>query len=159
MNRIGKVRHLFNLASVLCFVVCIAVIVLSIRSYYRRDVLHGRISDRDAFAISSMQGRITLYSYDTPNAVLPWEFRSYVRNERQIATAAELRQQTPHGLGFKKSPAGSIVTAPHWLLVLMSAMISGILRIKHPWRFSIRSLLIAMTFTAIVLGMAVAVSD
>ena len=48
------------------------------------------------------------------------------------------------------------VSAPFWFLVLMTASSAIALWMERPWRFSIRSLLIAVTVIATVLGLVVA---
>jgi hypothetical protein len=148
-------QRLRKFASLLCFMVGVALIVLSIRSYYWRDVQHGRVADRQAFAICSMQGRMTLYAYETHNIILPWELRSYAVDKRDVLRAIESTQQNSLGFGFVRSSAGLIVSVPYWLFVLITGAMFAILRIKRQWRFRLRTLLVATTFVAIVLGMIV----
>jgi hypothetical protein len=141
-------------ASVLCIMVCVALIVLSVRSYYWRDVQHGRVADRQAFAICSMQGRMSLYAYQS-NAILPWEWRSYAVHKRDVSRAIETTQQNSLGFGFVQSSVGLIVTVPYWLFVLIFEAMFAILQIKRQWRFGLRTVLVATTFVAIVLAMIV----
>jgi hypothetical protein len=42
---------------------------------------------------------------------------------------------------------------PLWFLVLTSGSLATLFRLKWPWRFTLRSLFIATTFLAVVLGM------
>ena len=43
---------------------------------------------------------------------------------------------------------------PFWLLVLTSGSLAMLLQMKWPWRFTLRSLFIATTLIAVVLGMS-----
>jgi hypothetical protein len=48
---------------------------------------------------------------------------------------------------------GWVVVAPFWLLVLASGSLAMAFRLRWPWQFSLRSVFIATTFLAVVLGM------
>jgi hypothetical protein len=45
------------------------------------------------------------------------------------------------------------VTVPYWFLVLASGSLSMLFRMRWPWQFNLRSLFVATTFLAVVLGM------
>ena len=72
--------------------------------------------------------------------------------------------RSPHGfqgfltsLGFSTFNKSSnlIAVVPYWFLVLASGSLAMAFRLWWPWRFTLRSLFIATTFLAVVLGMMV----
>jgi hypothetical protein len=48
-----------------------------------------------------------------------------------------------------------VVMLPFWFLVLVSGSLAMLLQLRWPWRFNLRSLFIATTLLAVVLGMIV----
>ncbi len=58
-------------------------------------------------------------------------------------------------LGFAQyhSWNGSFVWLPYWFLVLTTGSLAMIFQLRWPLRFTLRSLFIATTFLAVVLGM------
>ena len=70
----------------------------------------------------------------TMSGLSPWEFHSITAQE----------------------PRATWLTFPFWLPVLVSAMLSAIPWIRQlPWRFTLRTLLIATTLIAVGLGLIV----
>jgi hypothetical protein len=62
------------------------------------------------------------------------------------------RFNNPHGYGVLRDG----VYMPHWFLVVGFAVLSAVPWIEHiHWRFTLRTLLIATTLVAIVLGLIV----
>ena len=48
---------------------------------------------------------------------------------------------------------GSGIVVPYWFLVLLCGLAATALQLERPWRYTTRSLFIAFTFVAIVLGL------
>jgi hypothetical protein len=48
----------------------------------------------------------------------------------------------------------SVIIVPYWLMTLASGTFALLFQLQRPWRFTLRTLFIAMTFTAVVLGMS-----
>jgi hypothetical protein len=61
------------------------------------------------------------------------------------------------GFGLQRSANGYVIGCPHWALAALSAGIGTALATRSPCRFSLRTLLIAMTLVALMLG-AVAIA-
>jgi len=67
--------------------------------------------------------------------------------------------ETPEGATILISGAaiatlrGWGVIVPYWFLVLVAGMLGVVVRLERPWRYSTRTLLIAITFVAILLGL------
>jgi hypothetical protein len=57
------------------------------------------------------------------------------------------------GFGENFSWSGQNVIMPFWFLVLTSGLLAMLLRLRWPWRFTLRSLFVVTTFLAAVLGM------
>ena len=65
-------------------------------------------------------------------------------------------QSTSGPLGDSKRTIpqlGSVLIVPYWFLVLTSGSLAMAFQMRWPWRFTLRSLFIATTFLAVVLGM------
>lgn len=151
-------RRLRLSASFVCLVGCAALTLLSLRSFYRHDMLTcGRVWRQYVAVVGSMQGRVTMYAYESGTS--RWDFETYIVDKRQESQVQGVRQaEIPYGFGVVKSAGRLFVTAPYWFPVLMLGLLFTLLRFRRPWRYNIRSLLIVTTFVAAVLGMAVALT-
>jgi hypothetical protein len=49
---------------------------------------------------------------------------------------------------------GGGLIVPYWCLVMLTGIVFAVLRIRRPWRFSLRSMMTAVTFVAIVLALS-----
>ena len=58
------------------------------------------------------------------------------------------------GFAFHNSPAFLAASFPHWLLVSLIAVVATLPWLR--WRFSLRTLLVAITLVALVLGIIIA---
>jgi hypothetical protein len=145
--------------SVLCGIACVLLIALWVRSHRTCDRLHLPISDSDRFIFESNQGRImALFDWGGTWQVglepdNPWGgsylIEGGVANDWPQIT--DYRFAILHG-----KPSGVFWIMPHWFPVLLlatSAVAPWYRRIR--WRFSLRTLLIATTLVAVVLGLVV----
>jgi hypothetical protein len=57
---------------------------------------------------------------------------------------------------YRESPNGTNFGCPYWFAVLIVAVVASILWTKNYPRFSLRTLLIAMTLVAVALGVIIA---
>ena len=55
-------RRLLNIASIVCLVLCVALMGMWVRSYYVRT-MHGRFTDAKRFSIATMPGRLLLAEF------------------------------------------------------------------------------------------------
>jgi hypothetical protein len=147
-------RYLRIAFSATCGILCLLLIVLWIRSYWWQDTVIYASSATTGLAIQSWHGTCrqmnyvgALDPYATP-APLGWS-----RNSLYIGMPPEISFETSP---FYKLPSGffrigmSYWQVPHWFLFLLSAAFAGVPWIFH--RFSLRTLLIAVTLVAVVLG-------
>jgi hypothetical protein len=133
--------------SVGCGIACVLLIVLWVRSYWWYDI-RGYYSTVASLSLESNHGSVKMYSaigpsqgggfvggsmYNKDNGapkIRPWEFRHSL-----------LQQFDLH------------FTAPHWFVAVLFVILAAIPWIR--WRFSLRTLLIATTMIAVVLGLIV----
>jgi len=71
---------------------------------------------------------------------------------------SSMRENTFFGVGYLSAPTFFSVLIPHWAMILLSATIASIPWLRRSKRYSLRTLLIATTLIAVVLGIIVFVS-
>jgi hypothetical protein len=131
-----KFRKLRIAWSVLCGFACLLLIALWARSYWWADIVAhknlGIMSNRGMF----------YFGQDDSAATAGW----FISSE----------PSEPNDIGWNSDPPGQFfVCAPHWLLALTSVAIGAASWIR---RFSLRTLLIATTLVAVMLGLIVYVT-
>jgi hypothetical protein len=144
--RFRKLRIAF---SATCLIACVLLIVLWVRSYWWEDAL-GWVqgSARNVFAIGSMYGWAQIMyepGGDSEEMLLP----------------RFCRLQRPPDRSMKSMPSFALTANasftsfrfPIWVLVLLVAAIGAVPWLR--WRFSLRTLLLATTLVAVVLGLTV----
>jgi hypothetical protein len=154
-----KARCYLRIAwSVFCGIVCLLLVALWVRSYSCWDRVVGNSVGNYGLVIMSVRG--TVYSgYSATNAPLSWSLSSYT-NPRQsngmvIADDGPARRVAielsfgPLGFGM----GGQSIFVPHWFLFTVAGSLSAIPWFR--WRFSLRTLLVAMTLAAVGLGLIV----
>ncbi len=133
--------------SAICAIACLLLIVLWVRSYWCYDQVVVR---RPQLDLDSFYGAITVYhnNEDSPGK-RQWRIITYdteVLRETGLLSFRNLYY-------FRFAP---VLVAPYWLPVLFVATIAAMPWL--PWwfkRFSLRTLLIATTLVAVVMGLIV----
>jgi hypothetical protein len=140
------------------------LIVLWVRSYIFHDALEKKTSTQ-LFQLRSQRGLLAFWNQHPSRS--------------QIFSASDqslILQESSQGKTFTSSPTtnfdsfldgkgvlgfgridqdmSTIVFAPYWFFVLFTVTLAAIPWL--PWRFSLRTLLIAITLVAVVLGLVVA---
>jgi hypothetical protein len=152
-------RRLLNIASIVCFVMCVALMGMWVRSYYywsnweiktnsgllQLGLDRGLISYTGLHPIASQADVIALLK-DIPQGI------TFVTAPVDPTTDAAFRA-TSRGFAFYRQTWGIDAYAPIWSLILVFAGISSLPLLPYARRFTLRSLFIAMTFLAMVLGM------
>jgi hypothetical protein len=110
---------------------CLLLIVLWVRSYWCADTIayknFGIVSNRAMFYFGQDDGAATADPYMSSDP------------------------SDPNDIGWNSEPPGQFfVSAPHWLLALTCVALAAGPSMR--WRFSLRTLLIATTIVAVVLG-------
>jgi hypothetical protein len=147
--------------SVVFGVLCLLLIVSWVRSNYRNDRARGVIRKDYLVEIASVQSSLgVLVKRTSSQPSTNWRFRSL-----PIDAGEELNLWAPpstvpgelrlSAIGFfwYSVPRLNSVVVPHWFLVFLFttfAVLPWIRQLK--WRYSLRTLLIATTLVAVVLG-------
>lgn len=127
-----------------CGLVCVLLVVLWVQSFWSGNELQGVIGSK-RLQLDSATGRVWAYIY--PDALSLNPNRAWVRYRLWPPP------QPPHEWYFGRLKAGEFkISLPAWIpLVLMATLPTA------PWialrRFSLRTLLIAITLAAVVLGL------
>lgn len=150
-------------------IVCVLLIVLWMRSFLTIDSLSVRIPSNGAVGITSVQGRYTIGKLSESMVVASigtygsapmqsWQTQSQPIDKRLAKRIPEMFD-LPSFPGFRirqytSTPPGIFtLVLPHWFTVLLCVTVAVM-----PWfaprkRFSLRTLLIAITLIAAVLGL------
>ena len=153
-------RRLLNIASIVCLVLCVALMGMWVRSDCVHDILKGHFGDKGAMMIYSIPGRLVWYvgtpgTKDNPTSDnYAWSIKSYAMD--QVGSPVLPSQGLLNDVGFVSLALSKEILSlvlPYWFLVLTSGSLAMLFQLRWPWRFNLRSLFIATTFLAVVLGM------
>jgi hypothetical protein len=176
----GRSRSLLKAVSIVCALICICSMGMWLWSYTCDEGIHGSWNEKRDFQLVSMQGRLAFltlpknsrpglgYWPQTPlddhknhegEAPIHYDFDLIPFKSWQwsrISSPAVRQQGITAGLGLSASYGATAawLIVPYWLLVLTSGSLAMLSRIQWPGRFNLRSLFVAVTFLAIVLGMS-----
>jgi hypothetical protein len=151
-----KFRKLRIAWSITCGIVCLLLIVLWVRSYRSTDVFPLR-----PFCIST-DGRLVIWlkEYDVPFGgsglrTIDLSSGSLLYASRVIDTEPFEVEPFSSRTGFhlEHDNRRTVIQLPYWFLTLLFAATAGLPGIR--WRFTLRTLLIATTLVAVVLGLIV----
>ena len=151
-------RRLLNIASIICRVACVALMAVWVRSDTQSDLRRLCLGTRD-FYIISLRGLLFLEEFPA-NQEVERNYWNWVKDGHAISPSDEYpsgwRQGFRGSMGFYTSTTigpGSMVAVPYWFVVLSAGILAALFQLRWPWRFTLRSLFIATTFLAVVLGM------
>lgn len=151
----SMLRRLLNIASSVCVIACVALMVGWVRSHSYSDDINTRLGPYHGLEIRSSPGLLGFeqYSLDTPS-VWPGTMSSVENKGDQELLYRKVVPMNRMGFGGSFSWPRQKWMLPYWFLVLGSGLLAIGLRTKWPpWRFSLRTFLIATMFLAVVLGM------
>jgi hypothetical protein len=137
------IRKLKIAFSVVCGIVCLLLIVLWIRSYWWCDIAEGALTRSSGFRIASRKGDVSCRKY--PASKAGWGIRSIEMEMLRVRTG----WSPPPGF-YWRWQISPIVQAPHHFLLCTVAVLAAAPWVR--WRFSLRTLLIATTLVALLLG-------
>jgi len=147
-----KFRKLRIAFSAACGIACLLLIALGIRSHWREDTVW-KYAYGKGYMVSSRSDGIMLVTVPVKS------FSCYY--ETRIADDSGPPIKGPHysllGFGYKDEAftLAKILFIPSWFSVLLFMCLSAAAWIPWKWRFSLRTLLIATTLIAVVLGLVV----
>jgi hypothetical protein len=136
-------RRLLNIASIVCVVLCVALMGMWVRSYWQCDTICG-YSSSDQFIVGSTHGVVycdSLVGFPVLLDFASWKSEKY--------PTANFRQH-PAFLGFRFG--GSLKVLPYWFLVLVSGSLSAVLWWRPTPRFSLPVLMITTTIVAVAMA-------
>jgi hypothetical protein len=131
-----------------CGILCLLLMALWVRSYWRLEILEKR-TGLQAVQISSVRGRIAIAHLDARTTI----GRAYLNVE--AGDSADWRTGNVLGFAYYVDGLVTALIVPHWLPALLLAALAVIPWISRSWRFSLHTLLIATTLVAVALGWAV----
>jgi len=135
--------------SVGCGIVCVLLIVLWVRSYWWSEGC--RIARG---SVGSMYGYFAIGVNDI--FVPPPFYSEPIREDDMKQIERIIQENTTLGFGYVGGPQASNVVFPDWIAVLLFSAIAAVPWLRYfPRRFSLRTLLIATTLVAVVLGLIV----
>jgi hypothetical protein len=153
-----KFRKLRIAWSVFSGLACVLVMLLWVRSYWWADFLNAPIG-ANGYSLSSVRGRLGVDARPAEVAVTGWEYSNgRMDDPHESADTPQPNRDDDMSDSFSVTTVTTtellrVVTLPHGLLSLLFATVAAI-----PWvrrSFSLRSLLIATTLVAVVLGIIV----
>jgi hypothetical protein len=137
--------------SVVCGIVCLLLILLWARSYWATDLISRIDSRKIATTFGSQYGALYFAHFD---AEIAYTGTGNSSAPRQWAYKSLGGYHANNGLFVWKRSESSLKAAlPHWAVAILALMIGA--GSWLPWRFSLRSLLIATTLVALLLGAVV----
>lgn len=151
MDRIEVVRGLRIAWTAWWGILCVMLCVLWVRSYSRMDRISQHSIDRRYTAIDSRLGHIELVSMLATNRGSgDWKYHREVLSTENAVPAQVIRSLIgKYDIRLRDLSVEMIV--PDLMLVLLSACIALLPWLR--WRFSLRTLLIATTLIAVLLGL------
>jgi hypothetical protein len=142
-----RIRNLRIAWSVTSSAVALLLMLLWERSYRRLEILEVPIGVR-AVQICSVSGRIAIAHLAA--------YKTGIFYKNVVAgDAADWRKAGALGFAFHVDRVVTALLVPHWLPALLFATLAAAPWISRSWRFSLRTLLIATTLVAILLGLIV----
>jgi hypothetical protein len=141
-----KFRKLRIAWSVAWGVVAVLLGVLWVRSYWWKDNVLGRLSDHSAVYLESSRGGVGFSYVGSENKLIyeGWKVRTF--------KAIRITESRPL-FSWSSHPMETTLLTPHWFAVALMAVPIAVPWLS--WRYSLRTLLIATTVVAVVLGMIV----
>jgi hypothetical protein len=134
-------RYLRIAFSATCLIACVLLIVLWVRSQHHLDSANGPLLGKELIATSRNGG-----------VALGWGNRSISKwHVKHVKEPTSSREGYTYVLGFGVNAAIPAIFVPHWFTVLLSAFLAIAPWLR--WRFTLRTLLIATTLVAVVLGL------
>lgn len=152
------IRKLSIVFSIACGVASLLLLALWMRSYWYEDSLAGPSYRSGSLHFHSEAGWLTLTNQARPRGREHWRLASQdidQRNQQELkmfASGATI-VRTPPRFGLVTRPFSRSLQTPHWFPLLLLTALAAL-----PWiapRFSLRTLLIALTLIAATMGFIV----
>jgi hypothetical protein len=158
LSSVGKsmrrfLRYLRIAFSATCAIACVLLIVLWVRSYWRIDYICIPLNHNQGMFGNLMLGMMGVGTTAHPEQQI---ITSELNVEHVKFAADRFRSLYPYGFGASSTAKSTFVVFPFWLAVVCSAAFAVAPWYRLiPYRFTLRTLLIATTLVAVVLGLIV----
>ena len=154
MERSRVTRYIRIAVTALSLTACVPLVALWVRSYWVRDTTISVISGPELhLTATSLKGEVAIAFDRWAGTPHPWMFRSASDRQNMVSVFPDAIGTAPLSwLGFRWLFRQTVVVVvlPYWFVALVGALVGASPWI--PWRFSLRTLLIATTLVAVVLG-------
>lgn len=159
-KRVSPCYRLRNVMSCFCFTLCVVSMVFWIHSYNSYAFISGCPTNTQFDSIISWNGRVRLNSFGVAErlkrnpGLLPKIKGGFIPTDKwRLLASRRGRKSPPDFLGFHIDIGKSWkLSIPHWFFAAVTGAVATALRPSPRLRFSIRSLLLAVTLVAVVLG-------
>jgi hypothetical protein len=150
-------RRLLNIASIVCLVLCVALIGMWVLSYWWSDACFFNPFGASPLMSGSAVGRIVIGIVrpkftGSESGLLNFTHRP-IADWRTELPRIDRRWSTVAGFGTVKDVNEFAIMIPDWFAALMVGVLSFAPWSRVKYRFGLRSLFIVTTFLAVVLGM------
>jgi hypothetical protein len=154
----ATLRYLRGTVTGLCVSVYILLIAIWVRSYWWCDtvVLHG-VADR-IVTCESLYGGIGVRIYGPPtdyNGPATLRYKRIWAFGTKVQPLHESKLTTLLGFGGTAIGRSIIIAIPCWFVTLASTILALVIWRTTRWRFSLRTLLIATSVVAVLLGLVI----
>jgi len=147
--------------SVGCGIVAVLMIVLWVRSYFQQAVIRIRMPGYRFIESMSFRGWSSfVYDSEAPNEFN--DLREFPRSEMDFIAVSARKLNLAPGRGWRWGSYGDNslrviqTVVPCWFTTFVAGTFATLPWIRHlRWRFTLRTLLIATTMVAVVLGLIV----
>jgi hypothetical protein len=144
-------RRLLNIASIVCLVLCVALMGMWVRSYSWLDDITLIPLGAYSVGVGSAMGRIAIGAEPKANF---FQFRhTPVADFGNLLAIIDQRFSNIAGFGIANDVSKFSIMVPYWFAILVVGILGYLPRSRVKYRFGLRTLFIATTFLAIVLGM------
>jgi hypothetical protein len=157
MDRPRLIRGLRIAWSVVFGILCVLLVVMWGRSFAARDMIRGVIGNNGLHLnATSLRGDVAIAFDQWRGSPHPWIFESVSDQRNMTGVFSSVTGKPPLSLlGFRYlfQPNLTVLVLPYWALALVPVLLASAPWIE--WKFSLRTLLIATTLIAVVLGLVV----
>ena len=134
-------------------IACVLLLVLWVRSYWVWDFASFRFATTNGVRLSSLSGIMFIFNERTAHYE---RFAKPITRPLKSEWSNITTDKLLFGFGVLQLSAKTIIFFPHWFVTILSAALAAAPWLR--WRFSVRTLLIATTLIAVVLGTIVFLS-
>jgi hypothetical protein len=140
-------KYLRIAVTALSLTTCVLLIALWVRTLFAIDTIQGPVGNIHVVATSRHSG-LSIGLVRLNRMPHSWSHKSEPANEK-----VSVQYSSVIGFGIHSSNRLSAIRLPVWCILLLSAAAATVPWL--PWRFSLRTMLIAMTVVAALLGLVI----